>query len=190
MLVSDLNVVLQASHTGGSSGMPEWMKRMNVVVEASGARKAVRLFLVKVVVHVERRHAEREAAGQQATNSPGPASPQVSPGYVFLLPLLLPLPRPFPFPLPLHLHLPCLWLPLSHPPLQWGGPPLRLPAFPPIPLQHPPPLSLPHLSPALSSPPLPPQSLTYPLPTSAPHLPPYHSALTFQSPNLPPRSPT
>ena len=81
LLMFDLDVVLQASHTGGGSAMPEWMKRMHAVVEASQARRAVRLFLVKVVVHVERRHAEREAAGQQAANSPGPASPQVTPHY-------------------------------------------------------------------------------------------------------------
>lgn len=55
--------------------MPEWMKRMHAAVESSQAGRAVRLFLVKVVVHVERRHAER---GQGT--SPSPASPQVALG--------------------------------------------------------------------------------------------------------------
>ena len=57
--------------------MPEWMKRMHTAVESSQVGKAVRLFLVKVVVHVERRHAERGAAGQQGGNSP--TSPAVPP---------------------------------------------------------------------------------------------------------------
>lgn len=59
--------------------MPEWMKRMHAAVEGGQVGRAVRLFLVKLVVHVERRHAERGAAGQHAANSPSPGgSPQVA----------------------------------------------------------------------------------------------------------------
>lgn len=95
-----MHVVPQASHTGGGSGsgMPEWMKRMHAAVESSQVSKAVRLFLVKVVVHVERRHAERGQGtrpGQQASTGPSPASPQVGvktvqpPASVLPWPLLL-----------------------------------------------------------------------------------------------------
>jgi len=38
-------------------------------VESSQVPKIVRLFLVKAVLHVERRHAEREAARQQQAQS-------------------------------------------------------------------------------------------------------------------------
>ncbi|KAL3135934.1 hypothetical protein ABBQ32_006979 [Trebouxia sp. C0010 RCD-2024] len=80
-LVEKAAALFSASHTGGgsASGMPEWMKRMHAAVESSQVTRAVRLFLVKVVVHVERRHAERgqgNRPGQQASTRPSPASPQ------------------------------------------------------------------------------------------------------------------
>ncbi len=49
--------------------MLDWMARMHVGVESSQVPKIVRLFLVKAVLHVERRHAEREAATQQQPRS-------------------------------------------------------------------------------------------------------------------------
>ena len=49
--------------------MLDWMIRMHVGVESSQVPKIVRLFLVKAVLHVERRHSEREAATQQQAQS-------------------------------------------------------------------------------------------------------------------------
>lgn len=49
--------------------MPDWMARMHVGVGSSQVPKIVRLFLVKAVLHVERRHSEREAATQQQAQS-------------------------------------------------------------------------------------------------------------------------
>ena len=50
--------------------MLDWMARMHVGVESSQVPKIVRLFLVKALLHVERRHSEREAATQQQAQSP------------------------------------------------------------------------------------------------------------------------
>ena len=69
-LVEKAAALFQASHSSSAVQMPEWMKRMHTAVESSQAARVVRLFLVKVVLHVERRHAEREAAAQQQAASP------------------------------------------------------------------------------------------------------------------------
>ena len=79
--------LLQASHSSSSAVMPEWMKRMHTAVECNQVSKPVRLFLVKVVLHVERRHAERASVGQQAGNSP--ASPQLQQSCIHHLPCLI-----------------------------------------------------------------------------------------------------
>lgn len=49
--------------------MLDWMARMHVGVDSSQVPKIVRLFLVKAVLHVERRHSERESARQQQAQS-------------------------------------------------------------------------------------------------------------------------
>ncbi len=76
-LIEKAAVLFQASHSSTDAQMPEWMKRMHTAVESSQAPRNVRLFLVKAVLHVERRHAEREATVQQHAQSPGWS--QVSP---------------------------------------------------------------------------------------------------------------
>ena len=72
-LLEKAAALFQSTHTSSSaSQMPEWMKRMHTAVESSQVPKAVRVFLVKAVLHVERRHADRQAAvQQQAAPSPG-----------------------------------------------------------------------------------------------------------------------
>ena len=71
-LVEKAAALFQASHSSSTAQMPEWMKRMHAAVDSSQAPQYVRLFLVKAVLHVERRHSDRAAAAQQQqTGSPG-----------------------------------------------------------------------------------------------------------------------
>ena len=72
-LLEKAAALFQSAHTISSTApMPEWMRRMHTAVESSSVPKTVRLFLVKAVLHVERRHADRQAAvQQQQATSPG-----------------------------------------------------------------------------------------------------------------------
>lgn len=63
-LVEKAAALFQASHKQPGGAMPEWMKRMHDAVASGDVPKYGRLFLVKVVLHVDRRHAERQDAEQ------------------------------------------------------------------------------------------------------------------------------
>lgn len=70
-LIEKAAALFHTTHTSSNTQMPKWMKCMHAAVESSQVPRLVRLFLVKAVLHVERRHAESEAAGQQQVQSPG-----------------------------------------------------------------------------------------------------------------------
>lgn len=70
-LIEKAAALFHTIHTSSNPQMPKWMKCMHAAVESSLVPRLVRLFLVKAVLHVERRHAESEAAEQQQVQSPG-----------------------------------------------------------------------------------------------------------------------
>ena len=59
-LIEKAAALFQSSHTQSGGAMPEWMKRMHDAVAGGEVPRYARLFLVKVVLHVDRRHAERQ----------------------------------------------------------------------------------------------------------------------------------
>lgn len=59
-LIEKAAALFEASHAHPGGMMPEWMKRMHDAVGSGEVPSYARLFLVKVVLHVDRRHAERQ----------------------------------------------------------------------------------------------------------------------------------